>query len=98
MATHTLYPEDWGLLLANPLLPSHPQVLEHPVSLFDEEMANGTFMIQNHVNIDLTQSQLAHSHHQLLQIDRGSNQEPLLPHNNQAMTPVSIVNSGKYSN
>ena len=99
VATPTLYSDDWGLLLANPLLPNHPQVLEHPALLSDEEMANGTFMIQNHgLDVYLTQSQLAPSHHRLPQIDSGPNQEQLLPYNNQSTASVSIDDSGKHSN
>ena len=97
VATPTLYSDDWGLFLSIPLLPSHPQGLKYPISLFDEEMANGTFTIQKYgLDIDFTQSQLAHSHHQLPQIDWVSNQEPPLLDNNQATTPVRIVNSKNY--
>ena len=94
MATPIYLPEDWDLFLANFSLLDHPQVWEHPVSLFDEGIDSNTSMIQNYdygPDVDLTQSQLAQSHVHLPQVDRGSGQEPPLPYNNHAMIPVSII-------
>jgi hypothetical protein len=60
--TPTVCPNDWDSLLArNPLFLGHQQVWEHPISIFDEGMANGIFLIQNY-GPDLTHSQLVHSH------------------------------------
>ena len=91
MATPIYLPEDWDLFFANLLLLGHPQVWEHPVSLFDEGISSGTSTIRNYdygPDMDATQSQLARSHVHLPQIDRGSIQEP---YNNHAVIPVSII-------
>ena len=91
MATTTLYPSAWHLLLAHPLLLDHLPGWEHAVPLFDEGMANGQFGIQDYgLDMDVTESQLAHSHPHLPQIDWGSNQESPLPFHNQVTIPVSI--------
>jgi len=89
--TPTYCPNDWDPLLANPLFLGQPQVWEHPISIFDEGMANGTFSTQNY-EPDLTQSQLAQSRLLLPQFDWGYNEEPLLAYNNQATIPVRIIN------
>ena len=92
VATSTICPGDWCLLLDNPLLFDHLQDWEHPVSLFDDGIDSGTLMMQNNgLYMDITQSQLAQSHLHLPQIDWGSNQEPPLASNNQATIPVSII-------
>ena len=86
------FPEDWNLLLANPLLLGHPQFWEHPVSVFDEGLDNCTFIIQNYgPHVDSTQSQLAQFHPHLPHIDRGSCQGPPFLHSNQAAIPVSTI-------
>jgi len=72
------------------LLLGHTQVCEYPISIFDEGMAKGTFTTQNY-GPDLTQSQLVRSHLHLPQFDWGYHEEPLLPYNNQAIIPVSII-------
>ena len=78
-------------LCAGPLL-RHPQIWEQPVSLSDEGMANGIFVMQDYgLDIDLPQSQLAHSPLHLPRIDWGAYQESPLPYNNQALIPVSAI-------
>ena len=89
--TLTFCPNDWDPLLANALFLGHPQVWEHPISIFDEGMADGTFSTQNY-EPDLTQSQLAQSHLLLPQFDWVYNQVPLLAYNNQATITVRIIN------
>ncbi len=90
MATPTSCPNNRYPLRANPLLLGHPQIWEHPVSLFDEGMANGIFAMQDYgLDIGSPQSQLAHSLLHLPQID--SYQALPLPYNNLAPIPVSIV-------
>ena len=87
-----LFPEDWVLLLANPLLLGHPQFWEHPVSVCDEGIDSRTFIIQNYgPQLDATQSQLAQFHPHLPHVDWGSSQGPPLLHTNQATIPVSII-------
>jgi len=87
----TFCPNDWDPLLANLLFLGHPQVWEHPISMFDEGMANGTFSTQKY-EPDLTQSQLAQPHLLLPQFDWVYNKVPLLAYNNQATIPVSTNN------
>ena len=90
MATLTSCLNDRDPPHAYPLLLGHPQIWEHPVSLFDEGMANGIFSMQDHgLEIDLPQSQLTHSLLHFQQID--SYQALPLPYNNQAPMPVSII-------
>ena len=77
---------------ANTLLLGHSQIWEHPVSLFDDGLANGIFAMQDYgLDIDLPQSQLAHSLLHLPPIDRGAYQESPFPSNNQAPISVSII-------
>jgi len=73
------------------LFRDHPQVWQHLISMVGERIANGAFTIQND-GLDLTQSQPAHSHPYLPQIEEASNEEPPLPNNNQATIPVSTIN------
>lgn len=70
LANLTLYHNDLDLLLANPSNLSQPQAWEHPVSLFNGGMANGTLItIKNHgLEMDPTQPQLARSHLHLPQL------------------------------
>ena len=82
---------DWDPLLANPLFLGHPLVWEHPIPIFDEGMANGTFSTQNY-EPDLTQSRLAQPHILLPQFSWVYNEVPLLAYNNQATIPVRIIN------
>ncbi len=92
VATSAFLPDDWHLLLTNPLLFGHLQDWQHPVSLFDEGTDSVTLMMQNDgLGMDITQSQPAQSHLHLPQIDWGSNQEPPLPYNIQTTIPVSII-------
>ena len=92
VATPMVCPNDWDPLLANALFLGHPRVCEHPVSIFDEGTANGTFTTQNY-GPDTTQSQLAQSHLLLQQFDcRVYNEVPLLTYNNQTTIPVSTIN------
>jgi len=91
VATPRVCPSGWDPLLANALFLGHPQVSEHPISIFDEGMANGTFTTQN-CGPDLTQSQLAQSHLLLPQFDWVYNEAPLLTYNNKATIPVSTTN------
>ena len=93
-ATPIFFPEDWDLSLANPLLLSHAQFWDHPVSVFDEGIDSYTFIMQNYgPHVDATQFQLAqfHPHLYLPHIDWGFSQGPPLLHTNQATTPVSII-------
>jgi len=89
--TSTFFPNDWDPVLANALFLGHPQAWEHPISIFDEGMANGTFTTQN-CEPHLTQSQLAQPHLLLPQFDWVYNKMPLLAYNNQATITVSIIN------
>jgi hypothetical protein len=85
-------PGAWDLLLSNPLLLGHPQFWEHPVSLIGESIDRGTFMIQNYgLDVDVTQSPLAHSHLHLPRLDWSFNQERPISYYNQATIPVSII-------
>ena len=92
VATSAFCPDDWYLLLDNPLLCGHLQNHEHLVSLFDEGIDSGTLIMQeNGLYMGITQSQLAQSHLHPPQIDWGSNQESPLLHNNQGTKPVRII-------
>ena len=88
----TFYPDDWNLLFVHPLLLGCLHDWEHPVSLFDEGVDSGTLMNQSEgLYMDNTQPQLAESRFHLPQTDRGCNQEPPLPYDNQATIPVSTI-------
>jgi hypothetical protein len=92
VATSIFLPSARDLLLADPLLLSHPQVWEHQVSLFDKGIDSGTFMAQNYgLDVNVTQSQLTQYYLHLPQIDSDCNGEPPLPYNNKATIPVSII-------
>ena len=92
MATTAFYPNSFDVFFANPLLLGQPQIWEHPVSLFDEGMADDTLITQNHgLEMDFTQVQLAQSHLPLPQINWGSKQELQLLYGDQATMPVSMI-------
>ena len=82
----------WSLRLATPLFLGLPQVCEHSVSLFDQGIDSSPFTIENNeLDRGITQSQLAQSHLHLPHIDWRSNEQPLLPYDDQATIPVSII-------
>lgn len=84
--------DSWSLYLENPLLFGYPQVCEHPVSLFNQGINSGPFIIDNYeLDVNVTQSQSAQSRLHRPQIDWGSSQEPPLPYDNQATIPVSTI-------
>ena len=92
VVTPMYFPDFWDLHLAKPSLLGHPHLWVHPASHFDEGITSGPFTMHDlEPDANSTQSQLAHSHLPLPQIDWSSNEEPLLPYDNQATIPVSII-------
>ena len=91
VATSTFCPDNWYRYFENPVLFGDPQDWEQPVPLFNEGIDTGTLMMQSSgLDMDIAQSQLAHSYLHLPRIGWGSNQESPRPYNDQAAILVSI--------
>jgi hypothetical protein len=90
-ATHTTYHNGSIGLHADPLLLYRPQIWGDTL-LFEQGLTNGAFITHDYgVDMDLPQSQLAHSRPPVPQIGWYPNLEPVFPCNDQSMIPVSVI-------